>query len=56
MQSQIDLNYDKISHANDISLTVASKTVQKNCLFEIQKICVEITLTCEDQDTIKIKL
>ena len=56
MQSQIDLNYDKISHANDISLTVASKIVQKDCLFEIQKICVEITLIHEDQYKIKIKL
>lgn len=46
---------DKIS--KDISLTVASKTVQKrNCSSEIRKIYAEIALTHEDQDKMKIKL
>ena len=46
---------DKIS--NDVSLTVASKTVQKrNCFSKIPKIYAEITLTHEDQDKMKIKL
>ena len=45
---------DKIS--SDVSLTVASKTVQKrNCPSEIRKIYAEIALTHEDQNELKIK-